>query len=1184
MRNPLNPSIFAGSTRNRYFLFLPLLGILFLLFPFSAFPQQHKDVPFYLGHQIPPCNIPQNSSSSGHTVPMYDPLTGNLNTTCPNSNFETGTWANWTGCYGRYATPCSHVGLLTTGAHPLHKIITGPGWLDHQTCDSMVNVFPGENFVARVGDTMYTGAIDKEAELKYAVTVSSSNYLFIYRYAVVLQTGGHTPPSSYQPDFRIQIVNASGTVLDSTCGYYYITAQLNGPAIPPWHRCINSTGNVYWKNWTTVGMDLAPYLGQTVYIVFKVRGCSYNTHFGYAYVSTYCSSLIIQTALCQGDSTATLTAPPGFSHYLWSSGDTLEQITVPHPTTGSQYWVKLTAYNGCTDTIWNTLTYTIVTANYTFTPSCPGVPTQFNDNSTVNQNQIVSWTWDWGDGSGVTTTASPNLTHTFLNPGTFNVKMIAHSTEGCKDSITKPVTIDSLAIVTNNPMIKTICSGDHINTTFTSNVSTVGFTWIATPQHPPTTSGYHSNAVLKTYLNDTLFNVGLIPDTVRYVLSPHNNTCIGRDTTYKVVVLPKPSLSNTVLSQSVCSGSPSTAVTLVPLPGPPAVVTFNWTASPSSPLLTGYISSATGSLSIPVQTIINTTGIPQYVDYSITAYLQATSACPGDTKVYRINVNPLPTPFISGLASVCAGTSGVIYSTPNATGHDYIWTVTGSLSFTGNHTNSITVNWGAGPTGTVRVQEIDLTQPTNCSTTTPVYNVALNAYPTPVISGNHTPCGLSVQSYTLGSPQNGHSYVWTVSGGAPASGTSSGISVTWGNTNPISITASETIDYGGGVSCSATAPAFSLNLITFPLPAGTISGTNPVCNTWTRTYTVPPIGNADSYTWAYLPATGVTITNNGASADLAFDLTATSGTLRVHGNKTGCGSGPDSPVYPVTVNPLPYISLTSCNDPKTTTSSRQFYLKGGVPLGGQYYLDGTLVPGGLITPGSLSTTTHQITYRYTDMHTCTSTSSSVTLTVLSGSVLSICPYNFTDPRDNSVYYAHTMGGRCWMLSNLNYGTQLNPQSKPQSDNCTVEKYCSFADANCTVYGGLYQWDELMQYRVPSAGEYLQGLCPPEWHVPTSSEWQMLIDGQTNPGNGIAGGDLKDPNPAFGFKGLLMGIFYQNDTWDFTSGNLTATMFWTSTTVGSTRALIRGLNSYVESVSAYNSLHSNAFPVRCVKDF
>jgi uncharacterized protein (TIGR02145 family) len=1067
----------------------------------------------------------------------------------------------------------------------LHKIIPGPGWKDHQTCDTLVNVFPGENYVARIGDTVYTSAIDKEAELKYAVNVTSNSYLFIYRYAVVLQTGGHngTPSGGYQPDFKIQINDATGHVLDSTCGYYYITAQYSGNPIAPWHRCINSTGNVYWKDWTTVGMDLTPYLGQTVYINFIVRGCSYNTHFGYAYISTYCSSLIIQTALCQGDSTATLTAPPGFSHYLWKTGDTTEQIIVPHPVTGDQYWVKLTAYNGCSDTIFNNLTYTIVNANYTYTPSCPTYPTQFSDNSTVSQNSIASWTWHWGDGTGVTTTTNANIAHTFLNPGTFSVKMVAHSTDGCKDSITKQVTIDTLALLTNTPMLKTICSGDHINLNLTSNVTGAKFTWTVTPQHPATTSGYHSNTLLKTYLNDTLFNVGLVPDTVRYVLIPHNNTCTGSDTTYKVIVLPKPSLANTVLSQVVCSGSASTAVSLVPLPGPPAVVTFNWTASASSPLLTGYIPSANGSLSIPSQTIINNTGISQYVDYSITAYLQTGSSCPGDTKVYRINVNPLPAPVISGLTSVCANTAGVIYSTPNVSGHDYIWTVSGASGFTGNHSSSITVAWGVGPTGSVQVQETDQNQPTNCSVISSVYNVVLNAYPSPVILGNSSPCGLSLQAYTLGSPVSGHSYAWTVSGGTPASGINSAITVSWGNTNPISISVTETISYGGGVNCSAQAPAFPLTLITFPLPAGPISGTTPVCNTWKETYTVPTIGNADSYTWTYLPAAGVTITNNGLSADLVFDLSAASGNLTVKGNKTGCGSGTASPALAISVNPLPYISLTSCNDPKTTTTSRPFYLKGGVPPGGQYYIDGTYVPDGLITPSALSATTHQLTYQYTNVNTCTSTSPGVTLLVLTGSTLSTCPYTFTDPRDSKVYHASTMAGRCWMLDNLNYGTQLQPPTFAQTDNCIAEKYCTTTDPNCTSYGALYQWDELMQYRVPAAGEYLQGLCPPEWHVPTSAEWQSLIDNQTNGGNGIAGGDLKDQNPAFGFKALLLGLYYQNLIWDFTSGNLLATMFWTSTTAGSMRTLVRGLNTYNESVSLYISFRSNALPVRCIKD-
>ncbi|MCX6286602.1 MAG: PKD domain-containing protein [Bacteroidetes bacterium] len=1204
MKHPVYLRTDAGRKRPQaiYIFLLPLLGIIFFILPLTSLAQQQKDK-YNLGQQLVPNNYnPQRSSQGGSIMPMYDPMTGNLNTSCPNSNFSQGDWTGWTGCYGYgQSAPvpsCQNVGMLTGPPYPacpppgglncytapLHKIMAGPGYMDSFGCDTVVTVFPGESFSARLGDTT-TGR--HGAELHYEVYVTSTNYLFVYRYAIVLEEPVPAHSVAQQPNFQVVLRDSVGNTLDPVCGYYYISAPTSSNTPPPgWKWCTSGGRPRYARAWTTVGMDLTPYVGRHITLAFIAKGCGVvgGSHRGYAYVSAYCSSLIIQTSLCQGDTTATLTAPPGFAHYLWSTGDTTESITVPHPVTGTSYSVLLTAFNNCTVTLTMPLTYTVIDANFNVIPNCPTYLTQFHDISTLNQNFVVLWDWDWGDGSGVTTTNNPNPTHVFMTPGTFSVKMVAHSTEGCKDSITKSVTIDTLALVTNNPMSKTICSGDHINLTITSNVTGAGFTWTATPQHPATTSGYHNNAVLKTFLNDTLLNIGLIPDTVRYALRPHDNTCIGPDTTYKVVVLPKPGLTNVNLSQSVCSNAPTTAVTLVPRPSPPAIVTFNWTAYPSSPLLTGYIPSATGSLSIPVQTIINNTGVPQYIDDSITPYLQAASACPGDKKAYRFIINPLPIPAVTGLTSVCANTNGVIYSTPNVAGHDYVWTVTGAISFTGNHTNSISVNWGAGPTGTVQVQEIDQNQSTNCSVTTPVTSVALNANPTPVISGVQNPCGLSIQPYTLGSPLPGHSYVWTVNGGAPVSGNNSSITVTWGNTNPIGIDVTETISYPAGVNCTAQAPLYPLTLITFPLPAGSITGTNAVCNTWTRTYSVPPITNADSYTWWYTPATGVTITNNGPSANLAFDLTANSGNLFVKGNKTGCGSGPTSPAYSITVNPLPYISLASCNDPKTSTTSRPFYLKGGVPPGGQYYIDGNLVTGGLITPSSLTTTTHQITYRYTDMNTCASTSPFVTLIVLPGSLLSTCPYTFTDSRNSKVYHASLMGGRCWMLENLNYGSKLDPDIQPQTDNCVVEKYCSSADINCTVYGGLYQWDEMMQYRIPGPGEYLQGLCPPEWHVPTATEWQMLIDGQTNAGNGIAGGDLKDPNPGLGFKAVLLGIYYQNNVWAFTSGNLKATIFWTSTSGSSTRALTRGMNSYNESISVYYSVRSNALPVRCVKDF
>ena len=48
-----------------------------------------------------------------------------------------------------------------------------------------------------------------------------------------------------------------------------------------------------------------------------------------------------------------------------------------------------------------------------------------------------------------------------------------------------------------------------------------------------------------------------------------------------------------------------------------------------------------------------------------------------------------------------------------------------------------------------------------------------------------------------------------------------------------------------------------------------------------------------------------------------------------------------------------------------------------------------------------------------------------------------------------------------MAENLNFGTRIDG-SLDQTDNDIIEKYCYGNDgANCTTYGGLYQWDEMM---------------------------------------------------------------------------------------------------------------------------
>jgi hypothetical protein len=82
----------------------------------------------------------------------------------------------------------------------------------------------------------------------------------------------------------------------------------------------------------------------------------------------------------------------------------------------------------------------------------------------------------------------------------------------------------------------------------------------------------------------------------------------------------------------------------------------------------------------------------------------------------------------------------------------------------------------------------------------------------------------------------------------------------------------------------------------------------------------------------------------------------------------------------------------------------------------------------------------------------------------------------------------TIGNQVWMTENLDVGTMITGVTD-MTDNGILEKYCYDDDpANCAIYGGLYQWDEMMQY-VNTGG--VQGICPVGFHLPTDIEWQTL---------------------------------------------------------------------------------------------
>ncbi len=92
------------------------------------------------------------------------------------------------------------------------------------------------------------------------------------------------------------------------------------------------------------------------------------------------------------------------------------------------------------------------------------------------------------------------------------------------------------------------------------------------------------------------------------------------------------------------------------------------------------------------------------------------------------------------------------------------------------------------------------------------------------------------------------------------------------------------------------------------------------------------------------------------------------------------------------------------------------------------------------------------------------------------------------------YYGHLyptveIDGKCWFKENLNVGTMI-PGDSNMKDNGIIEKYCYDNDTNnCNEYGGLYQWDEMMQY---TNEEGAKGICPKGWHLPTEEDYKTMV--------------------------------------------------------------------------------------------
>ncbi|MDX5478702.1 MAG: T9SS type A sorting domain-containing protein [Cyclobacteriaceae bacterium] len=525
-----------------------------------------------------------------------------------------------------------------------------------------------------------------------------------------------TPPSTPQGSmyYYVVVTGACGTETSNASGLYFvappITTITSHPSTTPQAVClngsfssisINATGagtlTYQWYSNTTNSNSGGTLIPGATNSTFTPPATTSGTTYYYATAKSDCGTVpsnvsgaftVYQPPTVTNPTTASTCSGAGpnisltasvASNFTWTIGAITGGIT--GASAGSGATINQTLTNPSNSTA-GTVEYIVTPTS--ITGSCPGAP--YTITVTVNPRPVVtnpatvttcsgtgpnisltasvpsSFTWTIGTITGGITGASggsgATINQTLTNPsnataGTVQYIVTPTSTTGsCTGApYTITVTVNPTPTVTNSTLTQTICSGGSTTAfTPTSGVAGTTFNWTASA-----TSGVSGFTPSGTgpIPAQTISTTGTTQGTVTYVITPTANGCPGPSTNYTILVNPRPTVTNTTLSQTICSGG---STTLVNLTSGVSGTTFTWTASATAGV-TGFASSGSGS--IPVQTI-STTGTTQgAVTYVITP---TANGCTGPTATYTVLVNPLATvgPTSNPWPSVCRDSNPVL--------------------------------------------------------------------------------------------------------------------------------------------------------------------------------------------------------------------------------------------------------------------------------------------------------------------------------------------------------------------------------------------------------------------------------------------------------------------------------------------------------------------------------------------
>lgn len=401
----------------------------------------------------------------------------------------------------------------TTGSFPIKLVVTDTCGKDSQIVTIAVSTLPNAQFTAT--DVCRGTATTFTSSSTVAPGDVITNYRWIYgngdstnsgtatqnftypasgTFNAILQIttdktciGRDTVVVSVRSSPVISFASTPSTICDGALVTFNGTATTAAPAtIAAYRWTFGTTDTARVED--TVYRFPTPGTYNIVYSVSNNAGCTTNTNSSIT-VHPVPDARLFKTLACRGQRTffsdsSIVGSGNTIAQWAWDfDNNGITDSTTQHPSfifpNLGTFKTKLTVTtnNGCsnTDSINTVVNSTPTAAASSNAPAlCKGDSFSFTNNSLG----AFAYSWTFGDGTGdffVTSTAP--YPYAYNDTGQFNVKLIAYSLQGCRDSVTFPVTSRPLPDASFNVNDTIGCAPKSFVFTNTSILSN-GYKWL----------------------------------------------------------------------------------------------------------------------------------------------------------------------------------------------------------------------------------------------------------------------------------------------------------------------------------------------------------------------------------------------------------------------------------------------------------------------------------------------------------------------------------------------------------------------------------------------------------------------------------------------------------------------------------------------------------------------------------